>query len=185
MITLIVGVRQTMNHRYIVGIDVALRTTGVVIFQDDPMEFVDTGLIKYKNHVTTGTFNESEDYYKTIKNEFVQLVPNKYRSMLFVIEGMPRYGHYTTAIKIMLARVNFYRIISEEFEGNGNIRVVVPDVYIWKKDLLGKANAGKLFTKESLVREYKHIPGLTEVISHEDTMDAGALALWGLFYGKG
>lgn len=183
MIALVVEACQIMKHRYIVGIDVALKTTGIAVLQDDPLEFIESGLIKYEKKMTTGTYDESEDYFNVVKNKLKEFIPHTYRSILFVIEGLPRYGHYKTAIKISIARVNFYRAISE-FYNNINVKVVVPEVHVWKKNLLGRANAGKLFTKEYLLNDYRYIPGVEKVVSHDDTMDAGALTLWGLLYGK-
>lgn len=166
---------------YMIGVDVALRKTGIVFVKMDPLEIVESKVIQYKAEMTTGTYEESEDYYKFIKAAFLDLVPDDLRSARFVVEGMPRHGHYKSAIKIMIARVNFYRLISELFP---DAPVRVPDVFVWKKDLMGKANMTKDGTKEFLEYHYSYIPGLTNALKYVDTMDAAALALWGLTYGE-
>lgn len=168
-------------YDYMIGIDVALRNTGVVAIKMDPLEVFNSTILKYKEDMGSGTYEESEDFYKKTKEAFENFLPDDIRSARFVIEGMPRRGHYKSAIKIMIARVNFYRIVSELFPKS---KVLVPDVYVWKKELMGKANMTKDATKEFLEKNYAYIPGLTPALKYVDTMDAAALAIWGLTHGK-
>lgn len=168
-------------YDYMIGIDVALRNTGVVIIKMDPLEVVESKVLRYKTEMSSGTYEESEDFYKSTKEKFVELLPDDRRTVRVVIEGMPRHGHYKSAIKIMIARVNFYRIISELLP---KAKVLVPDVFTWKKELMGKANMTKPGTKEFLEEHYMYIPDLTRTLKSVDTMDAAALAIWGLTHGE-
>lgn len=163
---------------YIVGVDIALRNTGIVVLKTRPLSFGYHSTIKYRGSmVDGGTYKESEDFYAFLRDSVPPLIPKTEDSILWVVEGMPRYGHYESAIKISTARTNFYRIISEMWPES---KVLVPRVFVWKKELLGKSNAGKGTTKTFLLDNYGYIPGIHEVVEQEDTMDAAALALWGL-----
>lgn len=168
-------------YDYMLGIDVALRNTGIVLVRTDPLEIIKSSVLRYKAEMSTGTYYESEDFYNQTKENFTGLLPDDIRTVRIVVEGMPRHGHYKSAIKIMIARVNFYRIISETFP---KARVAVPDVFKWKKELMGKANMTKQGTKEFLIENYSYIPGLTQALKSVDTMDAAALAIWGLTHAE-
>lgn len=170
----------------VVGIDVSLRSTGIVVYSVDDNAIVESYriILPKSESIDFGYYDYAfyRDFVgQNFKNTLEEVSKDIYNT-LFVIEGVTPHGKVKTSLKIQLARIVYFEYIREY--GMGKERVCTPSVQKWKHDFTGRLNSTKEETLELLRNSFSHVKGLTYAISNVDTMDATALALWGAFYGK-
>ena len=165
----------------IIGIDVALRNTGFVVLDSASLNILESKVLKNKSKTkdkksvyTYDHFNELSDFFY---HEFQVNIPDNCPEITFVVEGDINYGHVNAMKKIMFARSALFCILKRYYF---DAEVLVPRVQEWKKELLGRPNASKAYTLEWIKENYYFIDGLDKVFGYHDTVDALALALYGM-----
>lgn len=170
---------------YFLGIDVALRRTGIVAYDFQQKTLLSKTVFNFLSPFT-GTYDESCTYQEA----FEDLVETKLlpelpagRRCVVVVELLPRRGHYKTALKIQACRYLIYSTIRKySQEGKLSLETVLsPNVFDWKGAVVNRKNATKEQTSTRLYKlSLHHSLGLPVTLFEDvDLTDAFGLALYG------
>lgn len=170
----------------IIGIDCALRKTGITVLNNNTKSFY------YFNNFT---YQEEfkHDYRSAIHNKLAikkflkeELIPElKPQQNMFVIEALPSGGHYKTSMIISATRNNWYHAIDElSIEGVLKEQPVVlsPSVAEWKSKVLKKHNLKKTLTTQVIRNLYYDTKkyNFQELMFFDiDILDASGLSIFG------
>lgn len=174
-----------MPHFNIVGVDIALRRSGICVYNTETKKYNYFGVMTY-NNTFDYQFNSIIDYKRQLyayMEKNVMPYTNPRLPYLFSVEGITRKGHYHTTIKIMLARSMMFNYINDkEYSGKDFTlyEVLSPTVQDWKKELLGKANASKEETYNWLRERRQKYAVPLPIYDDDDILDAACLAIYAL-----
>lgn len=173
-----------MNGYNIISVDIALRRSGICLFNTENWKFDYFGSFEFTGAFEY-TYENTMDYktklYSTMEKD-VMPYTNPSLPYIFVVEGITRKGHYHTTIKIMLARSMMFNYIHDKEHSGVEFHlhdVLTPQVQEWKHSLIGKTNANKADTHKWLIKQrgLYNIP--LPVYDDEDVSDATCLLLYG------
>lgn len=169
---------------YIIGIDVAIRRTGVAALNTETKKISNYKYVHYIRYKFDDTYESSIRYYDFISLElkkFMSEIPSS--KVAFVVESLPAGGHYATTIKISNAKINWYHAIKNWIESNTDytlVTILSPIVNTWKKKVLGRHNTPKQDTEYVMRKLYTDKYYIPDVVYNDvDMIDAAALAIYG------
>lgn len=165
----------------IIGVDISLRSSGVVVYNSKTNSYPFFDLFLYKDkfaydYVSFMNYQNALDSYFTTR---VMSSCGNRESVLFVVEGMTNRGHFHSTIKIMLARAAMFSVVSSIESENRHCDVITPRVQEWKKDIVGKGNANKRDTFKWLSDRRTRYKVPFPIYEKDDLIDAACLVLYG------
>lgn len=167
----------------ILGIDVAIRRTGIVLIDPDkktvplytafnykePFDDSYTAALKHRDAIV--------DFFST------NILPNIdcTLGLTIAVESILTGGHYFTAIKLAVAKTNYFHAI-DLLNTKYNLSIpLVKSITVnsWKKALIGRTNASKEEIKAVLYKQYANVYKVPrKVWDDKDLLDAFALGLY-------
>lgn len=126
-------------------VDLALRDTGIAIFDDKNLVFYQS--LKYKNEFDLSNYLDIIKHYEYIRAEIKSII-NNYKIKEVVIEADNfgiRKGGYKTKELLTLVRANLIHAI---YNNDKSIKITFIRAYEWKNTLLGTSSKKKDEYKE-------------------------------------
>lgn len=174
-----------MQNYNIIGVDIAVRNSGISLYNTETKKFPFFGVLKYAPKFEY-EYNSLMGF-KHILYNYLESSVMPYASpslpFVFVVEGITRKGHFHTTIKIMLTRSMMFNYIHDKEHSSSGfnlLEVYTPEVQKWKKELIGKGNASKEDTYSWLMKERTNYNVPLPVYEDDDMIDATCLAIYGL-----
>lgn len=167
------------------SIDFAIRSSGIAILDHEKVYYYTT--VKYKGPLDD-TFESMKEHTTFWINELVnKVIPNIPidKQLTVLVESFPVVGHYMTTVGIAVGKTNLYhalRYLLVQDNTFNPVKIIPVRVKDWKKNLLGKMNADKLYTKMWIEKFYPQCP--FGALNNPDTLDAVGIGLYGILHLK-
>lgn len=166
------------------SIDFAIRSSGVAILDHEKVHYY--SIAKYKGPLDD-TFESMKEHttfwVNYLNNNVIPNIPLD-KKLIVLVESFPVVGHYMTTVGIAVGKTNLYHALRYHLM-NSNfspLKILPVKVKDWKKTLLGKTNADKVYTRTWIEKFYPQCP--IGALNDPDTLDAVAIGLYGILHIK-